>query len=64
MRIISKKYLTEPELQTWLDITPDQLNKLRLEHQFPFVRVTRTTRLYHLTDVEMWLSAKRENIPG
>lgn len=64
MRIISKKYITESELQSWLDLTGDQLKKLRNERNFPVVRVTVRHRMYCVADIEAWLSNKRENIPG
>ncbi|NIP33118.1 hypothetical protein GWN26_14085 [Candidatus Saccharibacteria bacterium] len=58
MRIISKKFLSEGELIQWLEISRDQLDKLRLEEGLPFIRVTRTIRKYPLKEIEQWLQER------
>ena len=61
MRIISKKYLTENEVREWLGLTSDQLDRLRLEENLPFIRVNKLVRMYPLKEVEYWLDLKTEN---
>lgn len=63
MRIISKKYLTEAEVCQWFNITTDQLDRLRLERDFPYSPVIKSVRMYLLEDVEAWMHQKRKNIP-
>ena len=60
-RIISKKYLTENEVREWLGLTSDQLDRLRLEENLPFIRVNKLVRMYPLKEVEYWLDLKTEN---
>jgi len=54
-----KNVLTESELQELLNLKKSQLAVLRLEKQLPFLKISKTSRLYLESDVFDWLKNRR-----
>ena len=50
-----RNVLTESELQELLNLKKSQLAVLRLEKQLPFLKISKTSRLYLESDVFNWL---------
>ena len=51
--------MSEPDVCELFNCTRDQLNRLRSEERLPFLRVTRTNRLYLESDLIEWVLERR-----
>jgi len=51
--------LTENELLDRLGVKKEFLNRLRLEKQFPFCKISETQRLYLARDIVDYIKSKR-----
>jgi len=51
--------LTEKELLELLGLKKAALSRLRNENRLPFLRVSRTSRLYLESDVVKWLKSRK-----
>lgn len=51
--------LTEAEVEKLLGLTKGQLADLRIKKQLPFLKVSRTARLYLESDLVAWLKGKK-----
>jgi hypothetical protein len=56
-----EEYSSEEKLLQWLGIEKKQLDYLRQNRKFPYVRLTTKQRMYHLPSVCEWLSTNRIN---
>jgi hypothetical protein len=55
-------FCREDHLLEDLGIKKSTLSNLRQTQGFPFVRITKTERLYYLPDVREWLIGRRQNM--
>ena len=51
--------MLEEELMKLLDVNKQALDNLRYKEQLPFIKVTKTTRLYLEKDIMEWLVERR-----
>ena len=51
--------LTEEELKKLLCLTKNQLGDLRNKEQMPFIKISRTSRLYLESDLMNWLRGRK-----
>jgi len=65
-RLVTKdvEVLCEVDLCEWLNLKIDTLKVLRLEKDFPYVRVTMRDRVYFIKDVLSWLENQKLNQPS
>jgi hypothetical protein len=56
-----EKILTEGELCKWWNITADQLTKLRLKKDLPYISVSKSVFLFRETALIEWL-VKQESL--
>jgi len=54
-----KNVLTESEFQELLNLKKSQIAVLRLEKRLPFLKISKTSRLYLESDVFAWLKNRR-----
>jgi len=54
-----ENFLTEKETQEFFGLKKDQLGMLRREKGLPFIRISRTQRLYFEKDMIEWLLTRR-----
>jgi hypothetical protein len=55
-----RNLLTEPDLCELFGCRKGQVARLRNELQLPFLKITRTNRLYLESDIMKWLIARRK----
>lgn len=52
-------FITEKRAAGFLGVHPEKMDKLRQEQELPFIKIDRSTRMYHYPDLFKWLLSRK-----